>query len=30
VEDMRQAYWSKRFNGARRAETTAVEASAKP
>jgi hypothetical protein len=30
IEDMRQAYWSKRFNGARRAETTAVEASAKP
>jgi cell wall-associated NlpC family hydrolase len=30
VEDMRQAYWSKRFNGARRAEVPAVEASAKP
>lgn len=29
VEDMRQAYWSKRFNGARRAELPAVEAAAK-
>jgi cell wall-associated NlpC family hydrolase len=27
VEDMRQAYWSKRFNGARRAELPAPEAS---
>jgi len=23
IEDMRQAYWSKRFNGARRASPTA-------
>jgi len=30
VEDMRQAYWSKRFNGARRAETSAAETIAKP
>ena len=30
VEDMRQAYWSKRFNGARRAEASAPEAIAKP
>ena len=30
VEDMRQAYWSKRFNGARRAEAPAPEASARP
>ncbi len=28
VEDMRQAYWSKRFNGARRAEAPAPEATA--
>ena len=28
VEDMRQAYWSKRFNGARRAELPAPEATA--
>lgn len=27
VEDMRQAYWAKRFNGARRAEVPAPEAS---
>ncbi len=27
VEDMRQAYWSKRFNGARRAELPPAEAS---
>ena len=26
VEDMRQSYWAKRFNGARRAEITAPEA----
>ncbi len=26
VEDMRQAYWTQRFNGARRAELTAVQA----
>ncbi len=30
VEDMRQAYWSKRFNGARRAEAPAPEASGRP
>ena len=30
VEDMRQAYWSKRFNGARRADIPTVEASNKP
>jgi cell wall-associated NlpC family hydrolase len=30
IEDMRQAYWSKRFNGARRAEIPAPEAAAKP
>jgi cell wall-associated NlpC family hydrolase len=30
VEDMRQAYWSKRFNGARRAEASAAETIAKP
>jgi len=29
VEDMRQAYWSKRFNGARRADASGVEASVK-
>jgi len=29
VEDMRQAYWSKRFNGARRAELPAAEAVAR-
>ena len=29
VEDMRQAYWTKRFNGARRADLPAVEAAAK-
>jgi cell wall-associated NlpC family hydrolase len=28
VEDMRQAYWSKRFNGARRAELPAPDATA--
>ena len=28
VEDMRQAYWSKRFNGARRADLPTVEATA--
>ena len=27
IEDMRQAYWAKRFNGARRAETPAPETS---
>ena len=27
IEDMRQAYWSKRFNGARRADAAAFEAS---
>ena len=30
IEDMRQAYWAKRFNGARRAEHSAVEATARP
>ena len=30
VEDMRVAYWSKRFNGARRAEVSAVAATATP
>jgi cell wall-associated NlpC family hydrolase len=30
IEDMRQAYWAKRFNGARRAEQAAVESSARP
>ena len=30
VEDMRAAYWAKRFNGARRADVPAVEASSKP
>ena len=30
IEDMRQAYWAKRFNGARRAEHAAIEASARP
>ena len=30
VEDMRQAYWAKRFNGARRADIQAVEASNSP
>ncbi len=30
VEDMRAAYWAKRFNGARRADLPAVEASLKP
>jgi cell wall-associated NlpC family hydrolase len=30
IEDMRQAYWAKRFNGARRAEHAAVETSARP
>ena len=30
VEDMRAAYWAKRFNGARRAEVSAVTATAKP
>ena len=30
VEDMRAAYWAKRFNGARRADVPAVEAAAKP
>jgi cell wall-associated NlpC family hydrolase len=30
IEDMRQAYWAKRFNGARRAESTATEAGTKP
>ena len=30
VEDMRTAYWAKRFNGARRADVPAVEASSKP
>lgn len=30
VEDMRQAYWAKRFNGARRADLQATELAAKP
>ncbi len=30
IEDMRQAYWAKRFNGARRAELAAAQAQAKP
>lgn len=30
IEDMRQAYWAKRFNGARRAEHTGVDAEARP
>jgi cell wall-associated NlpC family hydrolase len=30
VEDMRQAYWAQRFNGARRAELAALPASAAP
>lgn len=30
VEDMRQSYWSKRFNGARRAETKTSETPARP
>ena len=30
VEDMRQAYWSRRFNGARRAESQAGEAGGRP
>ena len=30
VEDMRAAYWAKRFNGARRADVAAVEATANP
>ena len=30
VEDMRASYWSKRFNGARRAELPTVEAAARP
>ena len=30
VEDMRQAYWSKRFNGARRADAATTEVSARP
>ena len=30
MEDMRTAYWAKRFNGARRADVPAVEASSKP
>lgn len=30
VEDMRQAYWAKRFNGARRADLPATEIAAKP
>lgn len=30
VEDMRQTYWSKRFNGARRAEIKVSETPAKP
>ena len=30
VEDMRQAYWSQRFNGARRAELAALPASSAP
>ena len=30
VEDMRQAYWAKRFNGARRADLQATEIAAKP
>ena len=30
IEDMRQAYWAKRFNGARRAEPVAVGAAARP
>lgn len=29
IEDMRQSYWAKRFNGARRAELTAPEATVK-
>ena len=28
IEDMRQTYWARRFNGARRAEVPAIEASA--
>ena len=30
IEDMRQAYWAKRFNGARRAEPMTVGATARP
>ena len=30
VEDMRQAYWSRRFNGARRAEVSAGESGTRP
>ena len=30
VEDMRQAYWSKRFNGARRAEASGIPPSLQP
>jgi cell wall-associated NlpC family hydrolase len=30
IEDMRQAYWAKRFNGARRAEAAASEPEASP
>jgi cell wall-associated NlpC family hydrolase len=30
IEDMRQAYWAQRFNGARRAETTTTATSAAP
>jgi len=30
VEDMRQAYWSRRFNGARRAEVSAGDAGGRP
>ncbi len=30
VEDMHQAYWSKRFNGARRAEVTVAQATTAP
>ncbi len=30
IEDMRQAYWAKRFNGARRAEHATVESPARP
>ena len=30
VEDMRQAYWAKRFNGARRAELPTLEATVRP
>lgn len=30
IEDMRQAYWAKRFNGARRAGHAAVEADVRP